>query len=80
MKFKIGDKVRWVVDVNKVYSAYTKTFVGKVGTLVDTNGRGTASTYENNPDSLDIEFDAPDTDSGTFRVWDIPMSELEAIK
>ena len=80
MKFKVGDKVRWVVTVNEVYSNFTKTFVGKVGTLVNTKGRGIASTYKNNPNCLDIEFDTPETDSGKFRVWNIPMSELEAVE
>ncbi len=31
---QVGDCVRWVVDVDKVYSTYTKTFVGKVGKVL----------------------------------------------
>lgn len=79
-KFKIGDRVRWVTDVDKVYSDFTKTFVGKVGTLVDPKTRGRASTYVNEPDCLDIVFDSPETDSGTFRVWDIHVSKMEAVE
>lgn len=30
----VGDYVRWKVDVDKVYSTYTKTFVGKVGMVL----------------------------------------------
>lgn len=31
---KVGDYVRWDVDVDWVYSAYTKTFVGRVGKVL----------------------------------------------
>ena len=81
MTLKVGDKVRWVTDVDKVYSEFTKTFVGKVGTLVDAKERKNASTYENLPDCLDIEFETSEIEykSGKFRVWNIPLSELEGV-
>lgn len=32
--FQVGDLVRWVVDVDKVYSKDTKKVVGTVGTVL----------------------------------------------
>ena len=34
MTLKVGDYVRWETDVDKVYSAITKTLVGTVGTIL----------------------------------------------
>lgn len=76
----VGDLVRWDVDVDKVYSAYTKTFVGKVGVILPpqeyTNGKfGKESkkhlTYEG---LRDVEF-SREGEKG-FIVGNIPEDEL----
>lgn len=72
---KIGSKVKWIVNVEKVYSADTKTFVGKIGEVVEPKNRAyPPSKYSGNfPGCFDVLF--PNKRNG-FCVWDIPYYDL----
>lgn len=73
MNFKYGDRVRWVVDVDKVYSEYTKTKVGTIGILVPPKNRAWICENKGNlPDTCDVDFDG-------FVVWNIPYSDMEKV-
>lgn len=73
---KVGDRVRWVVDVDKVYSTYTKTFVGKVGRVLSPrvyqNSKG--QKYLTRKGFRDVAF--PHDLDEDFIVGNIPESEL----
>lgn len=76
---RIGSKVKWIVDVGKVYSTDTKTYVGKIGTIVEPMNRAyPPSKYSGNfPGCFDVLF--PNDREG-FCVWDIPYYDLEAVE
>jgi hypothetical protein len=75
-KILVGDYVRWDTDVDKVYSTYTKTFVGKVGRVLPPqeyfNSKGEPHLT---PKGLrDVAF--PHDLEENFIVGNIPESEL----
>lgn len=75
---KTGDLVRWDVDVDKVYSEYTKRVVGTVGTILppqeylDSKGEKYLT-----PEGLrDVEFYL---ETRMYTVGNIPESELTLV-
>lgn len=75
---EIGSKVKWIVDIDKVYSTDTKTYVGKIGQVVEPKDRAyPPSKYNGNyPGCFDVVF--PNGSRG-FGVWNIPYYDLEEI-
>jgi hypothetical protein len=78
---KTGDLVRWETDVDKVHSAYTKTFVGKMGKILPPqeyydSPHADAKKYLTPAGFFDVEFSDGEK---TFTVGNIPESELVSV-
>ncbi len=77
--FQVGDLVRWVVDVDKVYSKDTKTLVGTVGTILPRheylNSKG--EKYLTREGHYDVEFYL---ETKPFIVGQIPETELVLVQ
>lgn len=81
-KFKVGNSVQWVVDVDKVYSTGTKTVVGTVGIVLEPQEwyrapSADAERYLTPEGFYDVEFPYPAGGAGkTLMVGQIPESDL----
>jgi hypothetical protein len=80
--FQIGDKVRWETDIDKVYSATTKTLVGAVGEVLPPqlyydSPHPDAKTHFTPAGYYDVKFSY----GGTYiKVGNIPASELVKVE
>lgn len=78
-EFKVGDSVRWVTDVNKVYSKDTKTLVGKVGKILPPREYydGSGNMHLTRDGLHDVVFLYGDAE---FIVGNIPEPELVKVE
>lgn len=80
--FQVGDLVRWVVDVDKVYSKDTKKVVGTVGTVLPPreylrSPEPNAEKYFTPEGFYDVEFYL---ETKPFTVGQIPETELVKVE
>jgi len=77
-RMEIGDKVKWIVNIDEVYSSGTKSVVGTIGEIIEPMNRHSSSKYYNNaPGCFDVKF--PYGQKEFLIVWDIPYCDLEPI-